>query len=68
MKLLAMLAVSMLCLGGLAGCEEGGFEEAGEEIDEAVDETGDEMEELGDDIEDETEEIGDEIEDATDPD
>lgn len=36
---------------GLAGCEEeGGFEQAGEEIDEAGEDVQDEMEDAGDDL------------------
>jgi len=47
----AFLAV-MFGLGtlGLVGCEEGRFEDAGEEIDEAGDEMGDQMDDAGDEL------------------
>ena len=35
---------------GLVGCEEGRFEEAGEEIDDAGDEMEDRMDEAGDEL------------------
>jgi hypothetical protein len=48
----AALFAALFGLGtlGLVGCDEGRFEDAGEEIDEAGDEIGDEMEDAGDEL------------------
>lgn len=46
--MMGLLALSLTL--GLAACNEGPFEEAGENLDEAVDDTGDALDDLGDDI------------------
>lgn len=54
-----------LSVGLLAGCEDQGpAEEAGENVDEAVEEAGDMMEEAGENVEDTVEDAGDEMEEA----
>ena len=45
---------------GIAGCaEEGPFERAGEEVDDAVDEAGDAAEDVRDEVEDAVDEVRD---------
>jgi hypothetical protein len=62
-KLLAALLLSLLGAFAMPGCEEGAFEEAGEEIDEAGDDMDDAVEDAGDEIEDAADDIDDEIDD-----
>jgi hypothetical protein len=49
-----VISAFLVALGGLAGCEksEGPAEQAGKEVDEAVEHIGDKMEEAGDKIQD----------------
>lgn len=48
-----MIALILAGSGALAGCQEQGpAEEAGANIDDAVDEAGDSIEQAGDDVED----------------
>ena len=48
----AVVLAALFGLGtlGLAGCDDGRFEEAGEEIDDAGDEMQDRMEDAGDEL------------------
>lgn len=56
MKNLSTLAALLMSAFLFAACEnDGPFENAGEEIDEAADEVGDSLEDAGDEIEDEIE-------------
>ena len=62
----ALLATAILVFT-LAGCEkEGPAEQAGEQIDEAVETMQDKADDAGDKAMDKLEEAGDEIEEATD--
>lgn len=64
MRYLAML---LLLVAGMTfiGCGEGDAENAGKEVDKAVEGAGDKMEEAGDAIKEGAEEVGEEIEEAT---
>ena len=63
---IALLATGILVFT-LAGCEkEGPAEQAGEQIDEAVETMQDKADDAGDKAMDELEEAGDKIEEATD--
>ena len=61
---LAMLA--LMFAFGLAACEKGPAEKAGEKIDNATEKMGDKIEDATDNAGDKLEEAGDKIEDATD--
>jgi phosphate uptake regulator len=56
---LAALSMLTLGLGSLAGCEEGTFEEAGEDTDEMIEDTEDALEDAGDEIDDELDDLDD---------
>ncbi len=65
-KLRALLLAALFGLGtiaGVSGCDtnEGPFEEAGEQVDDAVDETQDAADDAGDEIEDAADDIDDEF-------
>nr|WP_298415009.1 hypothetical protein [uncultured Halomonas sp.] len=56
LRKLGLAILIALMLGGVAACEDQGpAEEAGENIDDAVDDAGDSVEEMGDDIQDSAE-------------
>ncbi len=61
---LAVLAV--LFALGMAACDKGPAEKAGEKIDNAAEKMGDKIEDATDNAGDKLEEAGDKIEDATD--
>lgn len=50
LKALFLTALFSLGTLGLAGCDEGRFEEAGEEVDQAGEEMQDEIDEAGDEM------------------
>lgn len=51
MKAIYALVTAVFFSLGLAACDDGFFEEAGEETDEAVEETGEAVEEAGEEAE-----------------
>ena len=51
-KLLAMLLSSLMLLG-VQACDEGPFEEAGENIDQGLENTGDALDDAADEIDEE---------------
>ncbi|WP_048307814.1 hypothetical protein [Halomonas sp. PR-M31] len=56
LRKLGLAMLMALMLGGVAACDDQGpAEEAGENIDDAVDDAGDNVEEMGDDIQDSAE-------------
>jgi hypothetical protein len=60
--LLFFMLLSLSSLGALTGCEDPGpAEQAGQDIDEAIEEAGDEIEELGDEAEEEMDEVEEEV-------
>ncbi|WP_372614689.1 hypothetical protein [Halomonas sp.] len=54
LRILGLAMVVMLMLGGLMACQDeaGPAEEAGKNIDEAMEDVGDEVEEMGESIQD----------------
>lgn len=59
-KVYSAIAAALLAVGGIAACEqEGGAEQTGERIDEAMEDTGEAMK-------DAAEKAGDKLDDATD--
>lgn len=63
---LSIAALALLITIGLAACEKGPAEKAGEKIDNAAENLGDKVEDATDDAGDKLEEAGDKIEDKTD--
>jgi hypothetical protein len=63
---LSIAALALLMTIGLAACEKGPAETAGEKIDNAVENAGDKIEDATDNAGDTLEEAGDKIEDKTD--
>lgn len=60
LKKLAILGLLAFPLAATVGCEEEGpFERAGENVDDAADDVGDEMEDAGEEIEDAVDDIND---------
>ncbi|SFH97789.1 hypothetical protein [Modicisalibacter xianhensis] len=56
-KMLGLVALMAMLVGGIAGCEdEGPMEEAGESMDQAAENAGDSVEEMGEDIQESAEE------------
>ncbi|MFD2191890.1 hypothetical protein [Pistricoccus aurantiacus] len=56
LRKLGIALLMALMLGGVAACDnEGPAEQAGENVDEAVDDAGDSMEEMGDNVEESAE-------------
>jgi hypothetical protein len=60
----ALIACGAFLSFSVVGCEEGAYEETGEEIDEAIEETEEELEDVGDDLEDAGDELGDDLDDT----
>lgn len=63
---LPIVALALLMTIGLASCEKGPAETAGEKIDNAAENAGDKIEDATDNAGDKMEEMGDKIEDKTD--
>lgn len=63
---LSIAALALFITIGIAGCEKGPAEKAGEEIDNAAESMGDKIENATDEAGDKLEEAGDKIEDKTD--
>jgi hypothetical protein len=63
---LPIAALALLMIIGLASCEKGPAETAGERIDNAAENAGDRIEDATDNAGDKMEEAGDKIEDKTD--
>ena len=63
---LSILAIALLTVIGLAACEKGPAEKAGEKMDNAAENIGDKIEDATDDAGDKLEAAGDKIEDKTD--
>ena len=63
---LSILALTLLIAVGLAACEKGPAEKAGEKIDNAAENLGDKVEDATDGASDKLEEAGDKIEEKTD--
>ncbi len=63
---LSILVLTLLMTIGLAACEKGPAETAGEKIDNAAENLGDKVEDATDNAGDKLEEAGDKIEDKTD--
>lgn len=65
-KKLPIVALTLLMTIGLASCEKGPAEKAGERMDNAAENAGDKIEDATDNAGDKLEEAGDKIEDKTD--
>ena len=63
---LPIVVLALLMTVGLASCEKGPAEKAGERIDNAAENAGDKIEDATDKAGDKLEEAGDKIEDKTD--
>jgi len=57
--------VLAFAVAGLAGCEKGPMERAGEKADNAVEKAGDKLDNAADKVGDKVEQAGDKIKDAT---
>lgn len=66
MNRLSVAALALLIGLGLAACEKGPAEKAGEKMDNAAENMGDKIEDATDDAGDKLEAAGDKIEDKTD--
>ena len=66
MSKLSVAALTLLIGLGLAACEKGPAEKAGEKMDNAAENMGDKIEDATDDAGDKLEAAGDKIEDKTD--
>jgi len=66
MNKISIATFAFLLAMGLAACEKGPAEKAGEKIDNAAEKAGDKIEDATDNASDKLEEAGDKIEDKTD--